>query len=84
MSEVTEIYWVYAISSTHRKYIYVGMTNDLNRRLEQHNTGKNPTTKPYLPFKVLLTEKFSSRAEAREREKKLKTGCGKEFLKTLL
>jgi len=84
MQENVEHFWVYAISSLHRKYIYVGLTNDLDRRFKQHNTGQNPTTKPYLPFKVLHTEKFATRIEAREREKYLKSGVGKEFLKTLL
>jgi len=84
MKQSTEQYWVYAISSLHRKYIYVGLTDDLERRFKQHNTGQNPTTKPYLPFKIIHTEKFETRIEAREREKKLKSGSGKEFLKGLL
>ncbi|MEM9327860.1 MAG: GIY-YIG nuclease family protein [Bacteroidota bacterium] len=73
--------YVYAISSTTRSYIYVGMSDNLRRRLEQHNAGKNRTTKPYLPFVLIWVEEFPSRSEARKREKYLKSGVGKEFLK---
>ncbi len=44
------MYWVYAIKSLERQYIYVGLTNSLERRMEEHNQGYNKTTKPYKPF----------------------------------
>ena len=78
------IYYVYAIVSEKRNYIYVGLTNNLERRLEEHDSGRNKTTKPYKPFKLIYKEKFAERIEAREKEKYLKSGVGKEFLKTLL
>ena len=74
-------FFVYVISSLQRKYIYVGLTNNLERRVEQHQQGKENTTSPYRPFKLVTTEKFSSRIEARKREKYLKSGCGKEWIK---
>jgi putative endonuclease len=64
-----------------RQYIYVGLTDNLNRRFEQHNTGWNPTTKPYLPFRLIYVEELTTRSEARIREKYLKSGVGKKFLK---
>lgn len=76
-------YFVYVLSSIKRKYIYVGLTKDVERRIKQHNSGKEKTTKPYAPFKLIYTEKFSSRVLARTKEKYLKSGCGKEFLKSL-
>jgi len=78
------MYYVYAISSESRSYIYVGLTDNVERRLAEHNGGKNRTTKPYRPFKLIYTESFSSREEARVREIKLKSGSGKEFLKSLI
>lgn len=74
---------VYAIRSRAKPYIYVGMTTDLDRRLKEHNDGKSRTTRPYRPFKPIHTEVFSTRLEARAREKQLKSGYGKEFLKQL-
>ena len=75
---------VYAISSLHRNYIYVGMTSNLEQRLSFHNKGYNKTTKPYLPFKLIHTQEFESRKDARIREKYLKSGSGKELLKSLI
>ena len=74
---------VYAIRSEIRPYIYVGLTADVKKRVAQHNAGYERTTKPYRPFKLILTESFLTRGEARSREKYLKTGVGKEFLKSL-
>lgn len=77
------IYFVYAIKSINKNYIYVGLTNDLNRRISQHNQGKEKTTRPYAPFQTIYTEKFPNRILARAKEKYLKSGVGKEFLKSL-
>jgi len=77
-------YYVYAIKSLIRSYIYVGLTNSIERRLDQHNKGKNRSTKPYKPFELIYTETFKTRTEARNKEIYLKSGIGKEFLKSLL
>ena len=78
------MYYVYVLVSEFRNYIYVGMTDNVERRIAFHNAGYNKTTKAYRPFGVLLIEEFSSRVEARDREKYLKSGVGKEFIKRLL
>jgi putative endonuclease len=75
---------VYALKSIDKKYIYVGMTDDLDRRVRQHNDGRSRATKPYRPFKLLYSEVHADRQSARKREKYLKSGVGKEFLKTLI
>ena len=74
------MYYVYAISSLDRNYIYVGLTDNLERRFREHNSGKNKTTKPYSPFKILYTQEFETRLEARQKEKYFKSGIGKEKL----
>ena len=78
------MYYVYVLVSETRNYIYVGITDNLERRISYHNAGYNKKTKAYRPFYVLLTEEYPSRIEARLREKYLKSGVGKEFLKTQL
>ena len=75
-------YHVYALSSTVRNYIYVGLTSDLERRLRDHQNGYNPTTKPYKPFELILLEEHETRVLAREREKYLKTSAGKRWLRS--
>ncbi|MES1197970.1 MAG: GIY-YIG nuclease family protein [Chitinophagaceae bacterium] len=78
------MFFVYAIKSIDKKYIYVGLTNNLLRRFDEHQNGKNKTTKPYRPFIEFYNEAFATRPEARNREKFLKSGAGKEILKDLL
>ncbi|KKR62086.1 endonuclease [Candidatus Nomurabacteria bacterium RIFCSPHIGHO2_01_FULL_39_220] len=79
-------YFVYSIKSLTKNYIYVGLTNNVKRRFSQHNNGQEKTTRFYASFRIrmLLVESFSTRIEARKREKYLKSGIGKEFLKSLV
>ncbi len=77
------MYTVYAIKSLVKNYIYVGLINNINRRFSQHNSGREKTTKSYRPYKLIYLEVVKSRVLARQREKYLKSGLGKEFLKNL-
>ena len=77
------MYTVYAIRIEVDKRIYVGFTADLNRRLKEHNAGKNSSTKGFLPWHLIYKEVQATRLAARAREKYLKSGVGKEFLKSL-
>ena len=60
------------------------MTKNLDRRLKEHNEGKNRSTKGFAPFEVVHVEKFEERTEARKREKYLKSGTGREYLDDIL
>lgn len=60
---------------------YVGMTENIERRFREHNSGKTRSTKGYVPWKLVLTEVYETRKEARAREKYLKSGVGKEYIK---
>ena len=75
---------VYVLRSLHREYWYVGLTTDLDRRIAYHQAGRERTTRAYRPFTLIYTESFATRPDARKREKYLKSGSGKEWLKTSL
>lgn len=77
------MYYTYAIKSESKNYIYVGITGDPERRIREHSLGYEKTTKPYRPFKTILIEKYTNRSDARKREKFLKSGIGKEYLKNI-
>ena len=77
------MYKVYAIKSYSRNYIYIGLTHNLEDRLNRHNKGWERTTRAYAPFKLIYSEDCDDRKSARQREKYLKSGMGKEFLKNL-
>jgi putative endonuclease len=76
-------YWVYVLKSKSHVKSYVGHTNDLERRLVEHNTGKNFYTKRHMPWEIFHKEEFSDASAARIREKFLKTPSGRRFLKML-
>ena len=67
-------YFVYIIKSLNSEFTYVGMTNDVKRRLNEHNSKKSKSTKHYAPFKVVFQEEHENGGTARTREKFLKSG----------
>lgn len=75
------MYVIYALYFDDR--IYVGMTNDVERRIKEHQGGKTKSTKNRGSFLIKIIEKCNNRSEARIREKYWKSGCGKEKLKIL-
>ena len=78
------MWYVYAIVSEVNGFIYVGMCMNLERRLKEHNNGMSKFTKAYIPWRFIYKEFIGAREEARIKEKYLKSGIGKEFLKTLV
>jgi putative endonuclease len=74
-------YFIYAVKSSFDDRIYVGFTLDLEKRIKEHNQGRTKSTKGYRPWALIYKEEAETRIEAREREKFLKSGCGKEYLK---
>lgn len=71
---------VYVIESLSDGTWYTGMALDPEKRLKEHNQGKNRFTKGHRPWKIIYTESHPSWAAAREREKYLKTAAGKSWL----
>jgi putative endonuclease len=78
-----DIYQVYALKSIVDNRIYVGFTSNLDRRLVEHNSGKTKSSKGYRPWVLLYSEEVLGSENARNREKYIKPGVGKEFLKSL-
>jgi len=75
---------VYGIISKVNGEIYVGIAKNPEIRLKEHNTGRNRYTKGLKPWRILYTESQPDWQAARKREKYLKSGVGKEFLKSLV
>ena len=77
------MYFVYAIKSIKDERIHVGFSSNLQRRLSDHNHGHVFSTKGYCPWRLIYKEQIINRKEARIREKFLKSGIGKEYLKSI-
>ena len=66
-------YWVYILTNKKHGTLYVGVTNDLVRRLDEHKQGSGSEfVKKYQLFKLVACEEFSFSEEAIAREKQLK------------
>ncbi len=79
-----EIYSVYVIQSQIDKRLYVGISKQVNKRIVEYNQGYVFSTKGYRPWKLVYQEEIGKRDKARIREKYLKSGSGKEFLKSII
>ena len=78
------MYYVYLIQSRKDKQFYTGFTGDLQNRLREHNAGKVPSTKERGPFELIYYEACLNEQDALAREKYLKSGMGKQYLKNRL
>ncbi len=77
------MFYIYILKSLKDNRTYVGYTNDLERRLSEHNSGKNIATKNRRPLELIFSEQFETSAEAKKRELYWKSGGGRRKLKTL-
>jgi putative endonuclease len=67
------MYYVYILkSSKFQRRIYIGSTNNLKRRFEEHNKGLNKSTKYGIPWKLIYYEAFLSKKDCLKRENNLK------------
>jgi putative endonuclease len=76
--------YVYVLYSAEYDRTYTGISIDAEKRLKQHNGKENKSTKAYVPWKLIHVEHFDNRIEARKREKYLKSGIGREYIKSIL
>ncbi|MBU3965013.1 GIY-YIG nuclease family protein [Patescibacteria group bacterium] len=78
------MWYVYLLLSLKIHQWYTGSTKDLRKRILNHNEKKNKSTKFGAPWKLIYYEACLSREDARAREKYLKSGMGKRYLKNRL
>ncbi len=74
------MHYVYVLKSKKDNNLYIGCTEDLNRRLVYHNSGKVRSTKSRLPFELLYFEEYYDKYEAFYKERFYKTIKGKKEL----
>lgn len=77
-------YYTYVLKSQKDDKLYTGSTKNLRKRFEQHQKGEVFSTKSRRPFKLIYYEACLSEADARRREKSLKTFRGKMTLRRRL
>ena len=79
----TSNWYVYVLENKD-KYWYIGSTQDLRKRILRHNLGKNKSTKYGIPWKLIYCEISVNQQDTRARERYLKSGMGRKYLKNRL
>jgi putative endonuclease len=77
------MYTTYILLSKSLNKFYTGQTEDLERRLEEHSRGKIPFMKSGIPWVLIYSKTFESRAEATRLEKQIKKRGAARFLNDL-
>lgn len=75
------MYYVYLLLSENDGNFYTGSTIDLRCRIEEHNCGKVESTFNRRPLKLIYYEACISEADAKRRERYLKSGMGKKYIR---
>jgi putative endonuclease len=78
------VFYVYVLKSKNDYSQYIGLSQNLEERLEEHNTGRVNSTKSKRPWQLIYTESFTTCLEARKREKYLKSAAGRRFRKQIM
>ncbi len=63
---------------------YTGQCEDLDARLKRHNNGAVPSTKSFIPWELVYTEVFDTRAQAVTREKEIKDKKSRKYIEKLI
>ena len=77
------MFYLYILKNDETGRFYIGSTNNLERRLKEHLSGKTRTTRILRTFKLVYTENYNTLLEARTREKKLKSYKSRKYLERL-
>lgn len=76
--------YVYVLHSQRDGKLYIGCTNDLRRRLSEHNDGLVESTKQRVPLKLIYYESCLNLRDAFHREKYLKSTYGHRYIRNRL
>ncbi len=78
------MWYVYVLYSKAENRFYIGFTHDLRRRIGEHKRGKTKTTSHMVSWRLAYYEACLSEQDAQIREKQLKTGFGRGYLRRRL
>lgn len=76
-----KFYYTYVLKSKKDQKLYIGWTDNLEKRILKHNSGRCLATKNRLPFKLIYFEGCLNKNKAIQREKQLKTGFVRKYMK---
>ncbi|OGL66292.1 hypothetical protein A3B21_02795 [Candidatus Uhrbacteria bacterium RIFCSPLOWO2_01_FULL_47_24] len=76
--------YVYILRSEKDGKMYIGCTDNLQKRLREHNAGGSFATQTRIPLTLIYYEAYPHRKDAEQREKFFKTGWGRQYMQRAL
>jgi len=79
-----QFFYVYVLENVNKKFIYVGYTQNLKKRLVEHNSRLVRSTQSYVPLDLIFYEAYKNQKDAKRREEYFKTTKRKVTLRAML
>jgi putative endonuclease len=77
------IFYTYILFSSKLNKYYIGSTNNLLRRIEDHNRGKSGFTRVGVPWELKYVEEYKTKSQAYQREMEIKKRKDRKFIESL-
>ena len=81
--QIESMFYVYVLKSNKTGRRYVGSCDDIDKRFQRHNLGHSKATRAGIPWILVHSENFATRADAMRKERYYKTGRGRDELDKL-
>ena len=78
------MYYTYIIQSQKNGRFYIGSCQDIDKRIERHNAGATPSTKPGRPWQLVYSETYETNSEALKREREIKSKKSRKYIEFLV
>jgi putative endonuclease len=75
---------LYILQSQKNEKYYIGITKDIETRLNQHNRGVGKSTRSHRPWRLVYTEEYNTWSEAAKREKQIKSQKSRSYIESLI
>ena len=78
------MWYLYILYSSQWDRYYVGSTNDIKRRITEHNNRHTPSTRGGVPWELVYQETYETKGLARGREKEIKSKKSRKYIEYLI
>jgi putative endonuclease len=82
--KILQKFFLYILQSEKNKKYYIGITKDIETRLNQHNRGVGESTRSNRPWSLVYTEEYNTWSQAARREKQIKNQKSRTYIENLI
>lgn len=78
------MFYLYILQSEKNGHYYIGSAENLKGRLKRHNAGEMKSTRPFIPYRIVYSEKHEALSKARKRESYIKRRKSRKYIESLI